>query len=116
MRSRSHQDIRLVRAGSDSGKARDTMPGAASPSVPRPTLEGWRGISSARLAIEREAMADEPRIQGLAAAAGYLCAAHDDLLAAGYKGWSAELKELIDILGLELEWLQADVKIPEARS
>jgi len=51
-------------------------------------------------------MRGEKTIQGLAGAAGYLCSAYDELLAAGYDEWSRELRQLIDIIGAEVACLQ----------
>jgi hypothetical protein len=51
-------------------------------------------------------MQDLKKAQGLAAAAGHLCAAYEDLAAAGFDGWSGELKMLIDIIDAEIEWLR----------
>src|SRR5437868_11764894 len=56
-----------------------------------------------------EAKMSEPKkIEALAGATGYLCSAYDELLNAGYKAWGAELKQLIEILGIELDWLERD--------
>jgi hypothetical protein len=58
-------------------------------------------------------MAEPKKIQALAGATGYLCSAYDELSSAGYKAWSAELKQLIEILGIELDWLEREsVKVP----
>ena len=46
------------------------------------------------------------RVQGLANAAAHLCAAHEELAAAGYDGWSEEIKAVIDIIDAEVEWLR----------
>jgi hypothetical protein len=51
-------------------------------------------------------MPDERAIQGLAGAAGYLCSAFDELTAAGYEGWSDEVRLLIEIVAAEISWLQ----------
>lgn len=51
-------------------------------------------------------MQDVKRTQGLAGAAGHLCLAYEELLAAGYGGWSAELRLLIEIIDAEIEWLR----------
>jgi len=51
-------------------------------------------------------MPGERKIQGLAGAAGFLCAAEDELAAAGYALWSQELREIIDIISAELGWLE----------
>ena len=53
-------------------------------------------------------MSEPKKIQALAGATGYLCSAYDELLNAGYKAWSAELKQLIEILGIELDWLERE--------
>ena len=53
-------------------------------------------------------MSEPQKIQALAGATGYLCSAYDELLSAGYKAWSTELKQLIEILGIELDWLERD--------
>jgi hypothetical protein len=42
------------------------------------------------------------RIQALAAAAGHLCCAHQELAGAGCAAWAAELRALIDRLDSEL--------------
>ncbi len=57
-------------------------------------------------------MPAETKTQALAGVAGYLCAAHDELLSAGYEGWSAELRQLIDIVGIELDWLEGESRVP----
>jgi hypothetical protein len=44
----------------------------------------------------------EVKVQGLAGAAGHLCAACEELAAAGYEGWSREIKALIDIIDAEI--------------
>ena len=51
-------------------------------------------------------MQELKRAQGLASAAAQLCAAHEELTAAGYDGWSGELKALMDIIDAEIEWLR----------
>jgi hypothetical protein len=51
-------------------------------------------------------MPGKRKIQGLAGAAGFLCAAEDELAAAGYELWSLELREMIDIIAEELGWLE----------
>ena len=49
----------------------------------------------------------QPRTaQGLAGAAAHLCAAYEELAAAGCDSWCSEVKLLIDILDAELEWLR----------
>ena len=53
-------------------------------------------------------MPDLTTIQGLATAAAQLCAAHDELAAAGYESWSREIKALIDIIDAEVDWLRSD--------
>ena len=53
-------------------------------------------------------MPDLTRIQGLVTAAAQLCAAHDELAAAGYESWSGEIKALIDIIDAEVDWLRSD--------
>jgi hypothetical protein len=47
-------------------------------------------------------------VEELAGAAAQLCAAHDELRAAGYEGWSREIRALIDIIDAEIEWLRGD--------
>jgi hypothetical protein len=51
-------------------------------------------------------MQDVKRTQGLADAAAHLCFAYDELRAAGYNGWSGELRMLLAIIDAEIEWLQ----------
>jgi hypothetical protein len=51
-------------------------------------------------------MAEDRTVQGLAGAAAYLCSAIEELSAAGYDAWSAEVKQLIDILAAEITWIQ----------
>lgn len=46
------------------------------------------------------------KTQGLAGAAGHLCAAHEELTAAGYDRWSSELRMLIEIIDAEIAWLR----------
>jgi hypothetical protein len=54
----------------------------------------------------------EPKtVQGLANAAAQLCAAHDELAAAGYEGWSAELKALIEIIDAEVDWFRSHDRV-----
>ena len=48
----------------------------------------------------------EPKTLGLAGAAAHLCAAYEELAAAGYEAWSDELKALIEIIDSEIEWLR----------
>lgn len=51
-------------------------------------------------------------VQELANAAARLCEAHEELAAAGYEGWSAEVKAVLDIIDAELDWLRGhDVTI-----
>ena len=45
-------------------------------------------------------------VQELASAAARLCEAHEELAAAGYEGWSAEIKAVLDIIDAELDWLR----------
>jgi hypothetical protein len=52
-------------------------------------------------------MQELKKAQGLAGAAGHLCAAYEELAAAGYDGWSGELRMLIDIIDAEIEWLRS---------
>lgn len=47
-------------------------------------------------------------IQGLASAAAQLCAAHEELAAAGYDRWSREVRALIDIMDAEVDWLRSE--------
>jgi hypothetical protein len=51
-------------------------------------------------------MQELKRAQGLAGAAAHLCAAYEELVAAGFDGWGGELKSLIDIIDAEIEWLR----------
>ena len=51
-------------------------------------------------------MQEEKTAQGLASAAGHLCAAYEELAAAGYDGWSGELRMLMEIIDAEIEWLR----------
>jgi len=51
-------------------------------------------------------MHERSAVQGLSSAAAELCAAHDALAAAGYHGWSVELRALIDIIDAEIECLR----------
>lgn len=44
--------------------------------------------------------------QGLAGAAAHLCSAYEELVAAGYDGWSRELRLLMEIIDAEMEWLR----------
>jgi hypothetical protein len=53
-------------------------------------------------------MPDLTMMQGLATAAAQLCAAHDELAAAGYESWSREIRALIDIIDAEVDWLRSD--------
>jgi hypothetical protein len=57
-------------------------------------------------------MPDNKKVQGLAAVSGYLCSACEELTAAGYRGWSSELEQLIEIIGMEIGWLERDAAIP----
>lgn len=50
-------------------------------------------------------MAGHTTIERIAAAAGHLCSAEDELSAAGYDLWSQELRHLIDIIAAELAWI-----------
>lgn len=50
--------------------------------------------------------ADLRKIRELAGAAGYLCCAHDELVAAGYAEWVAELCDLIDSIAVEIRRLE----------
>lgn len=54
-------------------------------------------------------MPDMKGVQGLTSAAAQLCAAHEELAAAGYELWSREIRALIDIIDAELDWLRSDV-------
>ena len=51
-------------------------------------------------------MQEVRKVHGLAGAAAHLCSAYDELRAAGYDGWSDELRMLIAIIDAEIEWLQ----------
>jgi hypothetical protein len=51
-------------------------------------------------------MQELKRGQALAGAAAHLCAAYEELTAAGFDGWGAELKGLIDIIDAEIDWLR----------
>lgn len=65
--------------------------------------------------------ADEVRVQtttlmrhvrelvGLADASEYLARAREELLTVGYGGWIQPLADLIDAIGIEIEWLATDV-------
>lgn len=44
--------------------------------------------------------------EGLAAAAAHLCAAHEELVVAGYETWSAEIRMLLEIIDVEMDWLR----------
>ena len=44
-------------------------------------------------------------MQRLASAAAQLCAAHEELAAAGYESWSQEIRQLIDIIDAEVDWI-----------
>ena len=46
--------------------------------------------------------------EALAGAAAQLCAAHEDLAAAGYDSWSREIRALIDIIDAEIEWFRGE--------
>jgi len=57
----------------------------------------------ARLGSRREdGMEQLKKARELADAASHLCAAYEELAAAGYEVWSAELKALIDIIDAEM--------------
>lgn len=51
-------------------------------------------------------MQEVKKTQGLAGAAAHLCSAYDELIAAGYEGWSRELRMLVEIIDAEIEWLR----------
>jgi hypothetical protein len=51
-------------------------------------------------------MQEVKKAQGLAGAAGHLCAAYEELMAAGYDSWSSELRLLIEIIDAEIAWLR----------
>jgi len=51
-------------------------------------------------------MPDREKILRLACAASYLCSAHDELLSAGFSGWSTELQHLMEIISAEMAWLE----------
>jgi len=51
-------------------------------------------------------MQETTTAQGLAGAAGHLCSAYEELVAAGYDGWSRELRALIEIIDAEIDWLR----------
>ena len=53
-------------------------------------------------------MSGPTKIQALAGATADLCSAYDELLSTGYNAWAAELKQLIEILGIELDWLERE--------
>ena len=60
-------------------------------------------------------MQEVRKSQGLAGAAGHLCSAYEELKAAGYEGWSGELRMLIEIIDAEIEWLRGqDSTVPVA--
>jgi hypothetical protein len=44
--------------------------------------------------------------QRLSGAAAHLCSAYEELVAAGYDGWSRELRMLMEIIDAEIEWLR----------
>lgn len=52
-------------------------------------------------------MQEVKKAQRLAGAAGDLYAAYEELTAAGYEGWSGEIRMLIDIIDAEIEWLRS---------
>jgi hypothetical protein len=51
-------------------------------------------------------MADRHRISELAGAAGFLCSARDELAAAGYSSLVRQLRGLIEMITLEIAWLE----------
>jgi len=61
-------------------------------------------------------MRNETKIQVLAGAAASLCAALEEMSRLGYNDWSSELRQLIEIIGLEIDWLERETKLPLAQS
>jgi hypothetical protein len=51
-------------------------------------------------------MPDMSRIRGLARVAGLLCSAHEELEATSYPEWAEELRELVQIIASEIDWLE----------
>ena len=51
-------------------------------------------------------MPEARKVQRLGGAAAHLCSAYEELVEAGYDGWSDELRTLIDIIDAEIEWLR----------
>jgi hypothetical protein len=51
-------------------------------------------------------MQEAKKAQGLAGAAAHLCSAYEELMSAGYDGWSRELRMLIEIIDAEIDWLR----------
>jgi len=68
------------------------------------------------VSIEGDEMDETRKVQRLADAAAHLCVAYDELAAAGYGPWSAELKMLVEILDAELEWLRDEASCRVAGS
>lgn len=56
--------------------------------------------------LVEERMQEAKKVRELAEAASHLCAAFDELSAAGYGAWSDELKQFIEIIAAEIGWLQ----------
>jgi hypothetical protein len=57
-------------------------------------------------------MQQTEKARGLADAAAYLCSAYEELMAAGYEGWSRELRMLMEIIDAEIDWLRTDESSP----
>ena len=61
-------------------------------------------------------MPNETKVQALAGAAASLCAALEEMSRLGYNDWSAELRQLIEIIGLEIDWLERETQASLTRS
>jgi hypothetical protein len=71
------------------------------PSAPAAVAHA-RVARASRRTTMHEAQTDER----LACAAAQLCLAYEELAAAGYNGWSSEIRMLTDIIDAEIHWLR----------